>query len=544
MTSPYIVGPPVRKPADFFGRAQQTRQFFQTLAGAQMQSVSILGLRRAGKTSFLQHIAHPCTLAAYVSDHERYIMAYLDVSSCRRPEDFYNRLNRRLASALDANGESGQRSNAGPPTAYQTESLLYEFAGRRVVILLDEFDQLRTGGFGADFLTELRALASVWEYDLAFVTASYWDLYRLGNFVGLPPTSPFYNIFHPTPIYLSGMTPAELDRLVRVPAERRGVTAGDHDVAFVRHIAGSLPFFVQAVASAWLARRGRRSLPDELQLTRRLASEMWPYFDQWWRGFSDVERDVLQAVVLEESLSRLPYSDSEIDSAVHRLRNYGVIVMTGNNPWSDSLLFSHWLREFAGQGGPAAGSAQDDGRPPAATGEAQEGTPDGTSRRILNLVFETGRRFERQQLDVAPETEEELRDIFLRALEPSAEGDAAAATFGKTGRTGVVVRANGSEALVVECSLWRGQKALLTSIDRLLGYLTWRDAHAAVALFVRSQEFTLVVQAVRQVVPQHDNHLGFDRERAEGWLDYQLRLPGDPQRRVNLAIHLFRLSGT
>ena len=71
MRLPYVVGPPVKLPTDFFGRAAQTRQFFDTLAGPQVQCVSVLGLRRAGKTSFLQHVAHPQVMAGFLSDADR-----------------------------------------------------------------------------------------------------------------------------------------------------------------------------------------------------------------------------------------------------------------------------------------------------------------------------------------------------------------------------------------------------------------------------------------------------------------------------------------
>ena len=100
MRVPYIVGPPVKLPTDFFGRAAQTRQFFDTLAGPQVQCVSVLGLRRAGKTSFLQHVAHPQVMDTYLSDAARYAMIYVDVSACRTPGDFYGRVARRLQALL------------------------------------------------------------------------------------------------------------------------------------------------------------------------------------------------------------------------------------------------------------------------------------------------------------------------------------------------------------------------------------------------------------------------------------------------------------
>ena len=346
MRVPYIVGPPVKLPTDFFGRAAQTRQFFDTLAGPQVQCVSVLGVRRAGKTSFLQHVAHPQVMGDYLSDAARYAMIYVDVSACRTPGDFYGRVARRLQALLSP--RAAAPSEPAAADVYAVESLLYELADRRVVLLLDEFDQLRTADFGDGFLTELRALAGVWEYELGYVTASYWDLFRLGEFVGLPVTSPFYNIFHPTPIYLSGLSPAELDDLVRVPARRVGIAADEADVAGVRHIAGSLPFFVQATAAVWLTGKMDGQAADDGAVTQRLVSEMGPYFEQWWRNFSDVERDALLALAHEKPVERLPYSEAETAAALRRLQHYGLVMATGGRPWVDGALLRQWLLENRG----------------------------------------------------------------------------------------------------------------------------------------------------------------------------------------------------
>jgi len=343
--SPYVVGPPVRSAGDFFGRAGQTRRFYETLVGGpQAQCVSVLGLRRAGKTSFLQHVARPDVMAAHLPDTARPVPLFVDLSACRAPGDFYARVARGLLRALPGRAASEPPAKAD---AYMVESLLYAFAGRSVILFLDEFDALRTAGFGDDFLTELRALAGVWDYELAYVTASYWPLAQLGNFVGLPPTSPFYNIFYPTPIYVAGLGPAELDDLVRVPAGRVGIVADDEDVALVRDIAGTLPFFVQATAAAWLAQKAAGQPPDAAAIARRLTSEMGPYFEQWWRGFSDVERDVLRAVAAERPVGRLPYDTAELVAATRRLAAYGVLVAAGEQWGYDSRLFRRWLRETA-----------------------------------------------------------------------------------------------------------------------------------------------------------------------------------------------------
>ena len=95
----YIVGHPIKHPADFYGRHEQVTRFYEIIGGRQAQSVSVLGVRRAGKTSFLQYIAHPSTMAQYLADPDDYTMVYIDLSSCKSPSDFYYRLLQRLKVA-------------------------------------------------------------------------------------------------------------------------------------------------------------------------------------------------------------------------------------------------------------------------------------------------------------------------------------------------------------------------------------------------------------------------------------------------------------
>ena len=106
-------------------------------------------------------------------------MVYVDVSACKTPAEFYSRVYHKLMANLPRVPSGTARSQTGNDV-YDVESLLYEFGERRVVFLMDEFDQLRAADFGANFMTELRALAGIWDFELAYVTASYWDNYHLG----------------------------------------------------------------------------------------------------------------------------------------------------------------------------------------------------------------------------------------------------------------------------------------------------------------------------------------------------------------------------
>ena len=374
----YIVGHPIKRPQDFYGRQEQVTRFYEIVGGAQAQSLSILGLRRAGKTSFLQYVAQPQVMARYLAQPQAYTFVYLDMSACKSPADFYQRLLGRLKAGLGQAGAVGEppllwrQSAPGAASLYDVEGLLCQFPERRVVLLLDEFDHLRTDTFDQDFLIELRAMTGVLEYDLACVTASYWDLYYLGNQVGLPPTSPFYNIFYPSPLYLSGLETAAIEALVRTPAERQGVAFDKQAMAEIGRLAGSLPFFLQATSARWLQQQGNGQRPDAEAIGRQLTADLAPYFQQWWRHFDTGHREVLRCVAYEIATEVLPYSTFEIEEALRRLRSYGLLCQEGGRLAINGALFATWIREFSqvAESRPRDGAAMDDSADPSSLRQA------------------------------------------------------------------------------------------------------------------------------------------------------------------------------
>ncbi|WP_420628227.1 AAA family ATPase [Candidatus Leptofilum sp.] len=344
----YIVGHPIKHPADFYGRHEQTTRFFEIIGGRQAQSVSVLGVRRAGKTSFLQYVAHPATMSHYLADADAYTMVYLDMTSCKTPSDFYYRLLQRLKMKLGSVKTDflWKESPRGQTKLYDVEAYLCQFPETRIVLLLDEFDHLRTEAFTHDFLTELRAMTGVLEYDLACVTASYWDLYTLGTRLGLPPTSPFYNIFYPTPIYMSSLEPAEATSLIDTPAAKGGVRFTEDEVRKIQALAGSLPFFVQATAAKWFRHKRAGSVPDSEAARQQLAADLAPYFDQWWHNFSQNERTILLAVAGERPLTDLDVSPLELEGVVRRLHSYGLL-RQADELCVNGRVFHTWLRQYA-----------------------------------------------------------------------------------------------------------------------------------------------------------------------------------------------------
>lgn len=345
----YIIGHPIKHAADFYGRSQETARFFEIIGGTQAQSISVLGMRRAGKTSFLQHVAQKATQQQYLHAPANLTMIYLDISTCKSPAEFYYRLLQRLRHAL-GDIDTGFLWRQSPPEAtnmYDVEAFLCQFPEQRIILLLDEFDHIRMDTFTPEFLTELRAMAVVMDYDLAYVTASHRDLFYLGSRVGLPPTSPFYNIFYPSPIHLAGLDTAVLADLIRTPAQREGVVFTDEDVRQITHCAGTLPFFVQATAAHMLACKKRSQTCNCDEIGWQLASDFSPYFEQWWRYFAPIDRDILRAVVCAKPVENLPYPAHLVQETWRILHLYGLLCEEDEGWQVNGRIFGNWIQQYA-----------------------------------------------------------------------------------------------------------------------------------------------------------------------------------------------------
>ena len=160
---------------------------------------------------------------------------------------------------------------------------------------------------------------------------------------------------------------------------------------------------------------------------------------------------------------------------------------------------------------------------------------------IIQTIYDVGKVFERLPSTYSGKSEEELRDHFLLYLEPRFEGSATGETFNKAGKTDILVRYENSNVFIAECKFWQGQKHYLDTITQLLGYLTWRDSKAAVAVFVKNKDFSSVLRAVEETTSSHPNYLGFVNKEDESWFNYRFHINNDPNREVKLAVLLFHI---
>jgi hypothetical protein len=135
--------------------------------------------------------------------------------------------------------------------------------------------------------------------------------------------------------------------------------------------------------------------------------------------------------------------------------------------------------------------------------------------------------------------EEDLRSQFLVQLNGHYEGQATGETFNYEGKTDILIRVGDRNIFIGECKFWKGQQALTTAIDQLLGYATWRDTKTALFVFNRLKNFSAVVRQIPEVVRAHPN---FKRELSydvETGFRCVLRHRDDPNRELVLTALAF-----
>lgn len=156
---------------------------------------------------------------------------------------------------------------------------------------------------------------------------------------------------------------------------------------------------------------------------------------------------------------------------------------------------------------------------------------------IITDIVATTRMFERLAVTYADQREERLRDQILTALH-GIYGAATGETFSKRGKTDIYLPwGEGGDVFLAECKWWTGPKNFTEhDLPQLLDrYITWRDTHAAMVLFIRNKDATAVIAEAENIVRAHPRYLR-DASPINGTPTFVLHKDGDRDREITLAL--------
>lgn len=156
---------------------------------------------------------------------------------------------------------------------------------------------------------------------------------------------------------------------------------------------------------------------------------------------------------------------------------------------------------------------------------------------ILSEIESVTTAVQRLPRTFAPMPEESLRDVLLVVLN-NRFGPASGETFSRKGKTDIFLPWDGDQraVFIAECKWWRGPAAFRKAIEQLLGYLTWRDTHAALVVFVREGD---PAEIADKAASELQGHSSFKRmEHHPGRDTFTLASSDDSRREIHIALLL------
>lgn len=125
---------------------------------------------------------------------------------------------------------------------------------------------------------------------------------------------------------------------------------------------------------------------------------------------------------------------------------------------------------------------------------------DNDYENINNIISMCGTTMEKTARTYFANTEEELRDHLLAALNTHYEA-ATGETFRKIGKTDIHIEFENKSAFIGECKIWHGERLFQGAIQQVINYSTWRDVKVSVIIFNKeNQNFQSILSKIKDWV--------------------------------------------
>lgn len=296
LSNPYFNLTAIRNKDMFFGRGNLLRRFYAAIVNH--QSVSLVGSRHIGKSSFLSHACLPEIQARFPELNLcRHIFVYLDLGEFLRMtrEDFFHTVSSAIITRSQtlSNLRIHLRLEEEGKAENEFSLLLQHIRDQDYfpVLLLDGFDNITSNEqFDLKFFRFLRAQATMDR--VSYVTATLAPLAKIAH-KGIVD-SPFFNIFYNYPLGL--LTLEESRALIEVPLKNAGLSCSEEDIAWVLRLAGGHPFFIQRVCyHLYEEKASKNSNHIDLNHIEMLVYEdLLPHFQNTWERLSEEHLAILQ----------------------------------------------------------------------------------------------------------------------------------------------------------------------------------------------------------------------------------------------------------
>ncbi len=327
--NPYVNRVMIQNPSDFFGRRREVRRIYSRLDAPHPQSISIVGDRRIGKSSLLNHVYNADNRRRHMQNNESAIFVYMDF---QRHYDFgVEGFIDLLFNLLEYEAKGAVEVADRDRTLEQLKDVVNKINtdGKRLIILMDEFDSI-TGNerFEEQFFSYLRSLAN--SYRMAYVTSSYQELQLMCHNKDISD-SPFFNIFSNLP--LRPFNRDEALELITVPSNSEGIPLESFADKII-DLAGLFPFYLQIASSNIFENLIDHpdSEPDWDQISRDFNEEAFPHYQFVWDHMDELSQENLSRVALEKTINaKFRFVNEELIRQGYLLEKEGVLTICSSS---------------------------------------------------------------------------------------------------------------------------------------------------------------------------------------------------------------------
>lgn len=295
-SNPYNYTSAIQDPERFFGRTAELQRAREIVLKA--ACLSVVGGPHCGLTSLLYHLKSPAFVQSCEQTAGPLMFIYLSGIEMDDPLEIIRFFLQQAMPSRPLPNSPNWRSLQG--RLISTFSNIRQ-RGRRIVLLLDDFEPLGAKEGAVEFLESLRALSQ--GIEMTMITATRTELKRCCHQDVV--SSPFPNIFQVE--YVEPWHPDELETFIATTSERSGVDL----VPYVEQISawsGRIPYLVQLACWHYDEAATGGAQPDDQAVRRAFMGDARQCLQDIWEHLFPRERQALSQIVRGEALAEAPGS--------------------------------------------------------------------------------------------------------------------------------------------------------------------------------------------------------------------------------------------
>ena len=288
--SPFDHRVPVSGPPWFVGRAEELRRCREAIEAK--ACMSLVGEPRSGLSSLLRRLACDDFRADCEKSAGPLKFVYVDSKRFQAPLSLVRFLHSSVATRPTPSMPNWR------PVFGSLVRALASMSGQRVVLLLDDFEQIGSSAGYVDFVESLRGLTQ--REDMSLITATHTELFRCchSDIVA----SPFPNMFQVQ--YVELFTEQESRELLGVLSQESETDLLAHADAIL-FLSGPSPYYLKQAARLYYDELSSGGEPDTEGLRERFCEQVRADFDATWARLSSDERTALAAVAKDSAVSSI-----------------------------------------------------------------------------------------------------------------------------------------------------------------------------------------------------------------------------------------------